>query len=112
MNKKIIKSIDILDGAELNSEEGKKTILKVIDKSENKEDRMRTSDSAEVFPTPADPVLNESISTVLDQNTKDYSICDLTKEDLAEEEDVKEVLDKVDIFKILNSADVDLYYSF
>lgn len=112
MSKKVIKSIDILDDMKLDSKEGKKTILKVIDKDENKEDRMKTSDSAEVFPNPSDPIINEAVSTVLDQNSKDYTIQDLTKEDLVGEEDIKDVLDKVDIFKILNSVDTDLTESY
>lgn len=112
MSKKVIKSVDVLDDIRVNPEEGKKTILKVIDKDENREDRMKSSDSAEVFPTPAEPVINEAVSSTLNQNIKDYLIQDLTKEDFVGDEDVKDVLDKVDIFKILNSVDGDLTESY
>lgn len=111
---KVLKSVE-LDGvtkdAELDSKEGKRTILKVIDKSENKEDRMKTGDDIKVFPETSDPVLNEASNTILDQNAKDYSIQDLTKEDLADEDEVKDVIDKVDIFKVLNSVDTDMIES-
>lgn len=112
MSKKVIKSVDVLDDIRVNPEEGKKTILKVIDKDENREDRMKSADSAEVFPTPAEPVINEAVSSTLNQNVKDYLIQDLTKEDFVGDEDVKDVLDKVDIFKILNSVDGDLTESY
>lgn len=88
----------------------KKSILKVIDKEENLEDR--TTDTT--FPNPSEPIMSDKNSSNLKEEDfktmkTDYSIKDLTKkEDIKSTEAQPPFEDEVNINTILNNLDKKL----
>lgn len=86
-----------------------KTILKVIDKTENIEDRTTET----TFPTPSEPIMNDT-KGLTEESTfhtakVDYEIEDLTKqEDIAKSEVQPPTDDDININSILNNLDKKL----
>ena len=101
-----------IDDAKLDQKEGKRVILKVIDKKENLEDKNKTGDNIEVFPNPSEPIISEGVTVGNFRPEVDYDIEDLCKGGLVADDDVKTAIVDLDIFKLLNTLDKGLNESF